>query len=92
MTGVFTRDAARFFEALGDDNSKAFFDAHREEYEAAVRRPLETLLGEAEQRYGPGRAMRRGRMGGRGDLHGGLRWSRQGDTVGAGGASHRDCP
>lgn len=54
----FTSDAARFFERLADDNSRAFFDAHRDEYERCIRQPLEDLLAEAEARVGPGKITR----------------------------------
>lgn len=54
----FGRDASGFLDALGRDNSRAFFEAHRATYDSAVRQPLEDLLGEAEAIYGPGRVMR----------------------------------
>ncbi|ARC56385.1 hypothetical protein AS850_04755 [Frondihabitans sp. 762G35] len=54
----FGTGASGFLAALAKDNSKRFFDAHRQEYEEAVRQPLEDLLGEAEPAYGPGRVMR----------------------------------
>lgn len=54
----FGADATRFLGDLAKDNSKQFFDAHRQQYEDAIRQPLEDLLGEAEKSYGPGRVMR----------------------------------
>ncbi len=54
----FGKDASGFLDALAHDNSRAFFEAHRETYDSAVRQPLEDLLGEAEATYGPGRVMR----------------------------------
>ncbi|TQL54894.1 DUF2461 domain-containing protein [Subtercola boreus] len=54
----FGSDASNFFQALAKDNSREFFQAHRQQYDDAVRQPLEDLLGEAEKIYGPGRVMR----------------------------------
>lgn len=55
---VFEPGVATFFNALAEDNSRAWFTAHRDEYEQAVRIPIERLLAEAEPVYGPGRVMR----------------------------------
>ncbi|MBC7724787.1 MAG: DUF2461 domain-containing protein [Burkholderiaceae bacterium] len=54
----FTHDASDFLSALADDNSRDYFDAHRNVYIDSIRQPLEDLLGEAETIYGPGRVMR----------------------------------
>jgi len=54
----FTSEAAAFFTGLDADNSKAFFEAHRDQYARAIRQPLEDLLGAAEPVYGPGKVMR----------------------------------
>jgi len=54
----FGPDANGFLDALTKDNSRQFFEAHRQEYVDAIRQPLEDLLGEAETIYGPGRVMR----------------------------------
>ncbi|WP_147304992.1 DUF2461 domain-containing protein [Subtercola boreus] len=54
----FGSDASAFLAGLAKDNSRQFFDAHRQQYDTAVRQPLEDLLGEAEKTYGPGRVMR----------------------------------
>lgn len=54
----FTTDVARFFTQLADDNSRSFFDAHREEYDRVIRQPLEDLLAEAQDAYGPGKITR----------------------------------
>ena len=54
----FTVGASEFLNALAEDNTKQFFDAHRREYEDLIRQPLEDLLAEAETTYGPGRVMR----------------------------------
>ena len=53
--------AARLLEALAQENTKAFFDAHRQEYDREIRLPLEDLLNDAQERYGPGRVMRANR-------------------------------
>jgi uncharacterized protein (TIGR02453 family) len=50
--------ALDFFARLKNDNSKAFFDEHRAEYESSIRQPMEDLLGAAEAKYGSGRVMR----------------------------------
>lgn len=47
------KPALQFFDGLKKDNSKAFFEAHREVYEAQVRQPMEALLAEIEQDLGP---------------------------------------
>ncbi|KQP95966.1 MULTISPECIES: TIGR02453 family protein [unclassified Rathayibacter] len=54
----FGSDASAFLAALTTNNSRQFFDEHRQEYVDALRQPLEDLLGEAEAEYGPGRVMR----------------------------------
>lgn len=54
----FRPEAAAFFEQLRDDNTKGFFDAHRDAYVEFVRQPLEDLLAIAEEAYGSGRVMR----------------------------------
>ena len=45
--------ALQFFRGLKQDNSKAFFEAHRQVYEEQVRQPMEALLGEIQQDLGP---------------------------------------
>ncbi|KAA9107962.1 DUF2461 domain-containing protein [Microbacterium rhizomatis] len=54
----FGAEASGFLAALAQDNSRAFFDAHRSQYERVIRQPMEDLLGEAEATYGSGRVMR----------------------------------
>lgn len=54
----FSTDAAAFLTGLAADNSKAFFDSHREDYRRLIRQPMEDLLGEVEATYGPGKVMR----------------------------------
>ena len=48
------KPALRFFKDLHRDNSKAFFDAHREVYETGVRQPMVALLAELERDVGAG--------------------------------------
>ncbi len=48
------KPALQFFDGLHRDNSKAFFDAHREIYENAVRRPMTALLTALERDLGAG--------------------------------------
>ncbi len=55
---AFSLDAATYLTALAADNSKAFFDAHRDDYTRLIRQPLEDLLAAAEPTFGPGKVMR----------------------------------
>ncbi len=55
---LFSPEAAKFFTEIAEDNSKRYFDEHREVYTRAIRQPLEDLLAEVEETYGPGRIMR----------------------------------
>jgi uncharacterized protein (TIGR02453 family) len=55
---LFSPEAAQFFTGIAEDNSKSYFDEHRAVYTSAIRQPLEDLLAEAEETYGPGRIMR----------------------------------
>ena len=41
-----------FFTGLQDDNSKAYFDAHRAVFDAGVRGPMEALLDELADEFG----------------------------------------
>lgn len=50
--------AVHWLEQLEANNTRAWFTAHRAEYDALIRRPLEALLQQAEPRHGPGRVMR----------------------------------
>lgn len=54
----FTPEAASFLTGLAADNSKSYFEAHRDQYERAIRQPFEDLLGAAVPLYGPGKVMR----------------------------------
>src|SRR5437660_2653657 len=47
------KPALQFFHDLKRDNSKAFFEAHRQVYEEQVRQPMEALLAEIERDLGP---------------------------------------
>ncbi len=47
------KPALQFFHGLKKDNSKAFFEAHRQVYEEQVRQPMEALLAEIERDLGP---------------------------------------
>lgn len=57
-TSVFGTGAVGFLDGLAADNTKAYFDAHRQLYESDIRGPLEGLTAEAEAKYGPGKVMR----------------------------------
>ncbi len=49
--GGFRRTAFEWFDELERDNSKRFFEAHREAYERDVRGPLETMLEELTNEF-----------------------------------------
>jgi uncharacterized protein (TIGR02453 family) len=51
-------EAIEFFEGLEADNSKAYWQAHKEVYERDVRAPMEELLAELEGSYGAGKIFR----------------------------------
>jgi uncharacterized protein (TIGR02453 family) len=51
-------EAVTFFEGLEADNSKAYWQAHRQVYDGAVRRPMELLLAELTAEFGEGRIFR----------------------------------
>jgi uncharacterized protein (TIGR02453 family) len=51
-------DAIDFFDGLEEDNSKAYWQAHKHVYETAVRRPMEELLAELAGEFGAGRIFR----------------------------------
>ena len=54
----FPPEALTFYEGLERDNSKAYFDAHRELYESGVREPLELLVAELSREFGAGKVFR----------------------------------
>lgn len=51
-------EAIDFYEGLEADNSKAYWTAHRELYEASVKRPMDELLAELAPEFGEGRVFR----------------------------------
>jgi uncharacterized protein (TIGR02453 family) len=51
-------EAFDFYDALVADNSKSFFTAHKHEYEASVRGPMQDLAAALETRFGPGHLYR----------------------------------
>lgn len=46
------KPALQFFHGLKRDNSKTYFEAHRQVYEEQVRQPMEALLAELEKDLG----------------------------------------
>ncbi|KAA2258751.1 DUF2461 domain-containing protein [Solihabitans fulvus] len=54
----FGEHAVDFFDGLGADNSKAYWDDNRDTYQSDVRAPMEALLAELEQEFGPGKVFR----------------------------------
>src|SRR5256885_17056044 len=48
-----SKPALQFFHGLKRDNSKAYFEAHRQVYEEQVREPMEALLTEIKRDLGP---------------------------------------
>jgi uncharacterized protein (TIGR02453 family) len=51
-------DFVGFFHGLELDNSKRYFEAHRQQYVQEVRRPMEELVAELEPVLGPGKVFR----------------------------------
>jgi uncharacterized protein (TIGR02453 family) len=51
-------EAIEFYDGLEEDNSKSYWQAHKDLYERAVRRPMEELLAELADEFGPGRMFR----------------------------------
>ena len=51
-------EAIEFFDGLEVDNSKAYWEAHKDTYERCVRGPMLALLEELEPEFGPGRLFR----------------------------------
>ena len=61
MAGTFTGwrgDFQAFFLGLQANNSKAYFESHRREYEEEVKQPMVALLGDLEPEFGPARLSR----------------------------------
>lgn len=51
-------DFRGFFLGLQANNTKAYFDAHRRQYEEDVKGPMVALLADLEQEFGPARLAR----------------------------------
>ena len=51
-------EAIEFYEGLEADNSKSYWTAHKEVYEASVRAPMAELVAELEPEFGPGKIFR----------------------------------
>ena len=51
-------EALEFFEGLEADNSKSYWQAHKDVYDDIVRAPMEELLAELEPEFGDGRIFR----------------------------------
>ena len=51
-------EAFEFYEGLEADNSKAYWQEHKAEYEQLVKAPMEELLAELEADFGAGRVFR----------------------------------
>ena len=56
--GGWRAEAVEFFEGLEADNSKAYWEDHKDTYERRVRVPMNELLDELALEFGPGRAFR----------------------------------
>ncbi|MCP2166358.1 DUF2461 domain-containing protein [Goodfellowiella coeruleoviolacea] len=50
--------AVDFFDGLEADNSKAYWLDHRDTYQSDVRAPMEALLAELAEEFGPGKVFR----------------------------------
>lgn len=55
---IFGRGAAAFYRGLAQDNSRDYFESHRDVYQRAIRIPLEDLADLAQERYGPAKVFR----------------------------------
>lgn len=51
-------EAIEFFEGLEADNSKAYWQDHKDTYEGSVKGPMELLLAELEPEFGAGKIFR----------------------------------
>lgn len=51
-------EAVEFYEGLQADNSKPYWQDHRDIYEQCVRAPMEELLAELADEFGPGKLFR----------------------------------
>lgn len=50
--------AVEFYDGLEEDNSKAYWQAHKAVYDSEVKGPMEALLAELAEEFGPGRMFR----------------------------------
>jgi len=51
-------EALEFFDGLAEENTKAFWQRHKQDYEALVRAPMEALLADLAPKWGEGRIFR----------------------------------
>src|SRR5258708_20985031 len=51
-------EAVEFYRGLSADNTKAYWTAHKQVYDAQVHAPMAELLAELEREFGPGRIAR----------------------------------
>ena len=51
-------EAIDFYDGLEEDNSRAYWQAHKAVYDDAVLRPMDELLSELAAQFGPGRIFR----------------------------------
>ena len=51
-------EALEFFEGLEADNTKTYWQAHKEDYDTIVRGPMEALIAELEPEWGEGHVFR----------------------------------
>jgi uncharacterized protein (TIGR02453 family) len=54
----FSNRALDFYRALEQDNTKQFWLAHKDGYESDVREPMQILVAELEEEFGPATLMR----------------------------------
>jgi uncharacterized protein (TIGR02453 family) len=52
------REALDFFVGLEADNTKRYWEAHKDSYQAAVRGPIDELLADLEPEFGPSKVFR----------------------------------
>ena len=58
MFDGFPPEALAFYEGLSADNSKGFWQEHRDTYERCVREPMEELVLELNEEFGAGKVFR----------------------------------
>ena len=51
-------EALEFFDGLEEENTKAYWQRHKQDYETLVRAPMEELLADLEPKWGEGRIFR----------------------------------